>query len=227
MIKDYNTLSVGKYLQIHKVAKEEELSDIDKQVAIIAILADMSEDEVLDLPILEYKALAEQSKFLEKPMNVPKQIASTYTLDGWELVPTTDIRKMTTSQYIDFQNFSKEGEDKLIEVLSCFLIPKGKKYNDGYDIIQVQKALREYLTIPNCLALSAFFLAKFNKSMKGMLIYSKWGWIQCVDAVSDTCRCSWDAVWEMGIIEFFNILCYRKDKQEQEKRSLEKWRKTH
>ncbi|MBQ5863839.1 MAG: hypothetical protein IIW66_00400, partial [Bacteroidales bacterium] len=44
----------------------------------------------------------------------------------------------------------------------------------GYDIIQVQKALREYLTIPNCLALSAFFLAKFNKSMKGMLIYSKW-----------------------------------------------------
>lgn len=174
MIKDYNTLSVGKYLQIHKVAKEEELSDIDKQVAIIAILADMSEDEVLDLPILEYKALAEQSKFLEKPMNVPKQIASTYTLDGLELVPTTDIRKMTTSQYIDFQNFSKEGEDKLIEVLSCFLIPKGKKYNDGYDIIQVQKALREYLTIPNCLALSAFFLAKFNKSMKGMLIYSKW-----------------------------------------------------
>jgi hypothetical protein len=56
---------------------------------------------------------------------------------------------------------------------------------------------------------------------------SKWGWVQCVDAVSDTCRCSWDAVWEMGIIEFFNILCYRKDKQEQEKRSLEKWRKTH
>ena len=174
MIKDYNTLSVGKYLQIHKVAKEEELSDIDKQVAIIAILADMSEDEVLDLPILEYKALAEQSKFLEKPMNVPKQIASTYTLDGWELVPTTDIRKMTTAQYIDFQNFSKEGEKKLIEVLSCFLIPKGKKYNEDYDILEVQKSLRDYLTIPNCLALSAFFLAKFNRSIKGMLIYSKW-----------------------------------------------------
>jgi hypothetical protein len=174
MIKDYNTLSVGKYLQIHKVAKDEELTDIDKQVGIIAILADMAEDDVLDLPILEYQELAQQSKFLEKPMNVPKHIATTYTLDGWELVPTTDIRKMTTAQYIDFQTFSKEGEDKLIEVLSCFLIPKGKKYNDDYDILEVQKAIREYLTIPNCLALSAFFLSKFNKSIKGMLIYSKW-----------------------------------------------------
>ena len=89
-------------------------------------------------------------------------------------MPTTDIRKMTTAQYIDFQTFSKEGEKKLIEVLSCFLIPKGKKYNEDYDILEVQKALRNYLTIPNCLALSAFFLAKFNRSIKGMLIYSKW-----------------------------------------------------
>ena len=174
MIDNYNLLSVGKYLQIQDIAKEEELSDIDKQVAIIAVLADLSEDAVLDLPIMEYKALAEKSKFLEKPMNVPKNIASTYTLEGWELVPTTDIRKMTTAQYIDFQTFSKEGEKKLIEVLSCFLIPKGKKYNEDYDILEVQKALRNYLTIPNCLALSAFFLAKFNRSIKGMLIYSKW-----------------------------------------------------
>lgn len=174
MIDNYNLLSVGKYLQIQDIAKEEELSDIDKQVAIIAVLADLSEDAVLDLPIMEYKALAEKSKFLEKPMNVPKNIASTYTLDGWELVPTTDIRKMTTAQYIDFQTFSKEGEKKLIEVLSCFLIPRGKKYNEDYDILEVQKALRNYLTITNCLALSAFFLAKFNRSIKGMLIYSKW-----------------------------------------------------
>ena len=134
----------------------------------------MAEEDVLDIPIMEYKSLAEQSKFLEKPINVPKQIATTYTLDGWELVPTTDIRKMTTAQYIDFQTFSKEGEDKLIEVLSCFLIPKGKKYNEDYDILKVQQALRDYLTIPNCLALSAFFLAKFNRSIRGMLIYSKW-----------------------------------------------------
>ena len=42
MITDYNHLSIGKYLEIHKIAKEE-MNDIDKQVAMIAILSDMSE----------------------------------------------------------------------------------------------------------------------------------------------------------------------------------------
>ena len=56
---------------------------------------------------------------------------------------------------------------------------------------------------------------------------SQWGWISCVDAVSETCRCSWDEVWHMSVIEFLNLLCYRKDKLEREKRQMEKWRKTH
>ena len=55
----------------------------------------------------------------------------------------------------------------------------------------------------------------------------KWGWIACVDAVSETCRCSWDDVWQMSALEFLNILSYRKDKAEKEKEELEKWKKTH
>jgi hypothetical protein len=31
----------------------------------------------------------------------------------------------------------------------------------------------------------------------------------------------------MPVIEFFNYLSYRKDKAEQEKRQMEKWRRTH
>ena len=174
MINDYNKLSLGKYLDIQKVAKDESLEDIDKQVAILAILGDMTEDEVLDLPILEYKSMSEQSKFLEKPVNVPKHIASKYELAGWSLVPTTDIRKMTTAQYIDFQTYSRDADMKLVEILSCFLIPQGKKYNEDYDMAELQSVIRDHLTIPNCLALSAFFLRKFNNSIRGTLIYCKW-----------------------------------------------------
>ena len=172
MITDYNHLSIGKYLEIHKIAKEE-MTDIDKQVAMIAILSDMSEDEVLNLPILEYKDRAQKARFLETPIDVPKKVASSYNLNGWELIPITDIRKLTTAQYIDFQTFSKEGEDRLVEVLSCFLVPKGKKYNEDYDIVEVHKAIREHLSIPHCLALSGFFLTKFVSLMRGMLIFSR------------------------------------------------------
>ena len=60
-----------------------------------------------------------------------------------------------------------------MEVLSCFLVPKGKKYNEDYDIVEVHKAIREHLSIPHCLALSGFFLTKFVSLMRGMLIFSR------------------------------------------------------
>ena len=55
----------------------------------------------------------------------------------------------------------------------------------------------------------------------------KWGWIANIDAVSETCRCSWDEVWQMTALEFLNIISYRKDKAAREKEELEKWRKSH
>lgn len=48
-----------------------------------------------------------------------------------------------------------------------------------------------------------------------------------MDAVSETCRCSWDDVWRMTALEFLNILCYRRDKGAEERAQTEKWKKTH
>ena len=55
----------------------------------------------------------------------------------------------------------------------------------------------------------------------------KWGWIDCVNNVSETCRCSWDDVWQMSAIEFLNILAYRNDKIEKDKADLEKWKRNN
>lgn len=51
--------------------------------------------------------------------------------------------------------------------------------------------------------------------------------MSAVDAVSETCRCPWNDVWEMPVMEFLNILCYRKDKIEREKREIEQYKRTH
>ena len=55
----------------------------------------------------------------------------------------------------------------------------------------------------------------------------KWGWIANVDAASETCRCSWEEVMRWSAIEFLNILSYRKDKIEKEKKDIEEWKRTH
>ena len=53
----------------------------------------------------------------------------------------------------------------------------------------------------------------------------KWGWISHVDGVSETMRVSWDDVFRMPAIEFLNVVCYRKDKADEERRRIEQWKK--
>lgn len=55
----------------------------------------------------------------------------------------------------------------------------------------------------------------------------KWGWIYFVDRVSETSREPWSVVYQMNPYEFFNILSYRKDKDAEEKRVMDEWKRKH
>lgn len=172
IIDNYRNLPVGKYLEILELSRDESVDALDQQVKTIAILTDMSEEQVLALPIMEYKSLAAKTKFLEKEYDGKLQIAKSYEcLDGMTLIPVRDISKITAAQYVDFQTFSKEGDKYYVETLSTLLIPKGKKYNEGYDIADVHKAIKESLSVADVISLTAFFLTKWVKSIKDSQTY--------------------------------------------------------
>lgn len=166
IIDNYRNLPVGKWLEILELSKDENVDALEQQVKTIAILTELTEDEVLDLPIMEYKSLAAKTKFLENEYDGKLQIAKSYGLNGMELIPVKDLNKITTAQYVDYQTFSKEGDMYLVQTLSTLLVPKGKKYNDGYDMNAVQQAIRDNLSVADVLSLYAFFLTKWVKSIK-------------------------------------------------------------
>ena len=166
IIDNYRNLPIGKYLEICELSNDESIDALDQQVKTIAILTGLTEDEVLALPIMEYKELAGKTKFLEKGYDGKLQVAKSYGLNGIELIPVNDIAKITVAQYVDYQTFSKEGDKYIAETLSTLLIPKGKKYNDGYEIADVHKAIRDNLSVADVLSLSAFFLTMWVKSIK-------------------------------------------------------------
>lgn len=171
IIDNYRNLPVGKWLEILELSKDENVDALEQQVKTISILTGLTEDEVLDLPIVEYRELASKTKFLEKEYDGKLQIAKSYGLNGMELIPVKDFNKITTAQYVDYQTFSKEGDMYLVQTLSTLLVPKGKKYNDGYDMDAVQQAIRDNLSVADVLSLYAFFLTKWVKSIKDSQTY--------------------------------------------------------
>lgn len=173
-IDSYRELPIGKYLDICKIDTDEGRSDLDKQVGIIAVLAGMTEGEVLKMPIAKYKECVVRSRFLEVPSKEDhSHIAKSYTIGEWTLVPTKDYRKITTDQYIDFQTYAVEWEKNLVQILSVFLVPKGREYNEGYDVIEVQKAIRDSLSVSDVLSLSAFFFRSSSRLILDSLSYSR------------------------------------------------------
>ena len=171
IIDNYRNLPVGKWLEILEFSRDESVDALEQQVKTIAILTGLTEDEVLALPIMEYKSFAGKTKFLEKEYEGKLQIAKSYGLNGMELIPVKDFNKITTAQYVDYQTFSKEGDMYLVQTLSTLLVPKGKKYNDGYDMDAVQQAIRDNLSVADVVSLYAFFLTKWVKSIKDSQTY--------------------------------------------------------
>lgn len=179
MIDNYGALTLGRYMKVNAILQGEG-DELDKQVKIIAILADMNTDDILLLPIGDYARMAAQTAFLREHCK-PTEITDGWTWEG--LIPTTDFRRINTAQYIDFQTFAKDFPASLPQLLSVFLIPEGKAYNDGYDVVEVQRKV-EALPFPDALGLAAFFFGRFLQLTAASLT----SWEQALRKEKDTKR---------------------------------------
>ena len=166
MIDNYNNLPLGLFLDIDAILQSD-AEEIDKQVRIIALLDGTTPEAVLALPLKEYTNKDADTDILRHdcpPVSAPSRVIS----GDLVLIPTKDFTNITTAQYVDFQTFSKGGNQKLPELIAVLLVPEGHKYNDGYDVAQVVRVVRD-LPLPKALGLNAFFFGQLVQSIQASL----------------------------------------------------------
>lgn len=175
IIDNYADLSIGTYLRIVALRRDASLTIYDRQPKEIALLTGLSEQEVLALPLPLYKALAGRLAFLDNPAPDVPRPSKEVRIGDLVLVPVADSAKLTAAQYIDYQTMlAQDGtEDKVVELLSVFLVPKGRAYCDGYDIADVQAAIRDHLSVLDVLSLVGFFMIRFAESIASSLSLSE------------------------------------------------------
>ena len=174
IIDNYRKLPIGKYNEIVKLC-ETEMDEVDRKVKIVGILTGLTDDEVLALPLTDFTECCAKAKFIDLPCpeTLIPSVSKSYPVGEFNLVPVTDMRKVTTAQYIDFLSFSKDKEHNIVEMLSCFLVPKGMDYNEGYDILDVHNAIKEEMSVAEVLALLAFFFGSWTRSIHSTLSSSE------------------------------------------------------
>lgn len=163
-------MNVGTYCAIMAVLADKEASESDRMLGLVSALTGKTTDELLDEPLEEWRRQTDAASFVSQ-YPAPHKVQEAYTLGGVRYIPTLLERKMTAGQFIDFNEYEKraQGDDLWAEVLSVILVPEGKTYGKGYDIGDVQEAIRAELCILDAIALRAFFLASCGLSAASTL----------------------------------------------------------
>lgn len=174
--KNWKEISVNtfKKLQANINNAEEDgdnmLNNLNKEIAMLAVLCDVDEDAIANLTQNEFSKLLTQTNFLA---DMPKvKVTDKYRINGADYQVFLSLKQMTVSQYIDFQTFYADTEKYFCELLACFLIPKGKKYGEGYDIDVVVRDIGEHLSIVDANSILFFFALLYRSLTKAMLSYS-------------------------------------------------------
>lgn len=174
--KDWDNISINTYYKIVDIAEDDALCEAEKDIATIAVLCDVDEEDVYDLTIPEAQRLKSQILFLNDFSFNEEIKYKTLKLNGNEYIIDADLSKMNMSQYIDFQTYWQRNDLRTYygNILACFIIPKGKKYNTGYDVVKLAEELRDTISIKVANEVCFFFIKELLYSIKGTQIYLEW-----------------------------------------------------
>ena len=157
-------LTIEKHKQIQKLLKDNNVEDMQAvQAEWLAIYADTDVDSIMNYPLTKYHKLVERfyNDYFTDFSKAEPAIKDKYTAGDMVLVPMLDFTQITVAQMMDFSVLSTDPVENIEKLLAIFLIPKGKKYNDGYDLMEVQKAILK-MSFNELSPLLAFFLRWFT-----------------------------------------------------------------
>ena len=162
----WNYIKGDTYFRILDILEDKNLTGLEESVELVSAITGIPTDEIYNMTLDESGKLFCQLKFLNSFDLIPNYNPKYIKLPSFKIKIMKDVTNMTVSQYIDYQQFVllplREGYDKL---LSIFLIAEGWKYNDGYDIVELQKEIREGLSWREVQTLLNFFMKRYLESI--------------------------------------------------------------
>ena len=160
-IKDkWSDVTIAEYDRIVDIINRTD-DEIERLTGVISVLSNVDENEIADMPIADIAKIGQKLDFLNS-FNFNKNATyKTLVIDGETLVLA--VKDMSVAQYVDFQATWSADTKDLARIISICYVPKGKKYNQDYDIEELIKKIRNNVSIDKANSIGFFLLKKLNK----------------------------------------------------------------
>lgn len=165
--KNWKEISVNTFSRLRNIDYKQdggEFEMLNANIELLSILCDCDEDVISNLTTSEFTYLLNQTAFLR---DMPKvKIEDTYIINGTTYKVFLSLKQMSVAQYVDFQTYFKDQQKYFKELLSVFLIPKGMKYGEGYNIDDTINDIGQYFSIVDANSILFFFAILFQSLTK-------------------------------------------------------------
>ncbi len=165
----WNQVPISAYKRIRDAADITDATE--RQVALLAALCDVSEDEIWSTSLTEIGLLAGKINWVWE-FDYPKDHKiKKLKINDQVYEINYEVGKMSIAAYIDFQNYFKKRDDNMGLLLTTFIVPKGHKYGEGYDPAELAKIFEENVSITVFNTIMYFFVSASLNSIKATAIY--------------------------------------------------------
>lgn len=102
MPSSFKELTLGKFIEVNQIFKEDEY---DKNIEMVSIISGIQKDILLDLPYSEFIKLSNECDFIKN--EIDKKPEYIVEIDNTKYGMQFDFSKMSTGEYLDIDHFSK------------------------------------------------------------------------------------------------------------------------
>lgn len=175
--KRWEDITINDYKEIMNITKKELDSDLEKSISILAILCECTEDDLYSMNANKLYKLLSEIEWVKQPYKFNHNWNNKHiTINGIKYDVVVDINKFTVAQYADLQIYwdKRDDIDYMAKLLTLFIIPSGKTYNNDYDIVQLANIIEDNVSINDFNSICFFFLKSCLIFVKASLLYSNW-----------------------------------------------------
>lgn len=178
--KSWSEVPIDVSEEIYEILRNEDYGMYDVEFKVISLLTDIPEDDLWNLDMDEVPYYTSELSWIFKEFDFPKSNpGKSLTIGDREFTITSDLQDFNIAQYIDFQNLwhkwidGDKSNKNFCDILTVFLVPKGKKYTTDYKASEVSDYLLHNLPITKANQIFYFFLLSLARSIRATEITYK------------------------------------------------------
>lgn len=149
-------------LEAITLLNDVKIPDDLKMVEMLAILSDVSYDDIMKLSATDMMKLMNELTFLTT--EVPKTVVKpSLEINGKKYNHILNPKEITAGQFLDYKILiqQKDIDKKIARLIACFTVPDGCNYGEGYDTEELVDLINENVSVVEGQSIVDFFMIQF------------------------------------------------------------------